>query len=728
MLPKWLQDRLAPGYRKQINTLSQYQAAAGYLRSQMQELVANPCPDVQDVTNYQQLLDTLADKLQQLQDTLPSLEDRLQQLTKQQEHLEQHSEILPAEALSLSQSIEGMDGRLRSLEQNLRAPLPDTYEDTMLLLEAWQQEHQKAQLQLSALKQLASREPLGDLSQALPREQHANRELYLSVRNQLSLTDTLTQQLHGLGQALDRDIEKLGNCLALHRRFLQKDGAIQLQFDVLNRQVPALLSQASASSDWYDLVQSWYKANNLANSTIKSLTALTADYGPIIARHRSLSQQTVQIEPRLNHLLPAPRAEALQEPLTHFRNTVTGLQQQILQQEQLLDQLLEQRDSLREQARKNALEEVAHLRKLWTALETVTSHYVSRKEALSTRGLFEQIQAILKTPYCLRTLHRSPIPGTLIQAEDYGQYLTLCNREFLSREMTRLDTYFSQLKGKNLTEAQRKAVLTEEDYIQVMGQKGFGKSFTLEAKKQYLLEQLQYAPRQILVWKPGQSTQTQVLGLLQSAGSQVPQALTNVWVWQEKLKQLLPQREAWDILLPALELYQYLCPAGYRLPLSKEPLLAFSGEERESAEVLYQDFRILVQLYEKLLAENQLLDCHQALYRVTQLFQSGQLTPDYTHCLVDDFPALSPLELALLRSLLKSNPRTKLFCTGDSWEPLDELSYIKTHFPRLPWTHFLVQELLAEGKQFITARNYQGGYLSLTETKGEVILLTPLGE
>ncbi|MBQ7934381.1 MAG: hypothetical protein IJ327_06325 [Lachnospiraceae bacterium] len=728
MLPKWLQDRIAPGYRKQINTPSQYQAAAGYLRSQMQELVDNPCPDSRTATQHQQQAQEFTQALQQIEDTLPALEKQCTQLSRQQEAFARHSTAIPSEGLHLTRSVDAMDKRVHSLEQKLQAPLPDTYEDTILFLEERQQEQQEAFLQLSALKQLTSREHFPELTHALPEEMHAGLNFHLAVQGQLTQADTLDQQLQVLSRSLDTTLEKLGNIQFIHRRFLQKDGPIQLQFETLDKQVPPLLSQAAVNSDWCDLVQSWYKANNLANHTIKNITVLVTDVRQIARQCTYLEEQLTQAKARLNDLSPVNHTEMIQQSLEELGDTTRQLQQRLTQQELQLQHLAKQQSTLKEQAKRKSLEEAEHLQDLWSSLEKATSHYVSRKEAADTRNLFEQIQTILKEPYCLRTVHRSPVPKILLQAETYGQYLATCNKDFISGEMARLDTYFSEINGRSLTPAQRKAVLTEEDYVQVIGQHGFGKSFTLEAKEKYLLEQLSYRSSQLLLWKNSQSIQARVQRWLQATDDDAPVQFTDVWQQQEQLKQLFPQCRSWDILLPALELYQYLCPAEYLLTLSKDPLNAFTGQERESAETLYRDFLLLIQIYEELLTEKQLMDSYQALHLVTQKLVRGQLTSDYTHCLVDDFPSLSPLELALLRALLNRNPRTKLFCTGDIWEPVDEISYIKSHFPRLSWTHFLVQELLAAGKQFITARDYQGGYLSLTRTKGEVILLSPLDE
>ncbi|MBQ7924665.1 MAG: UvrD-helicase domain-containing protein [Lachnospiraceae bacterium] len=730
MLPQWLRGWFTEEYQKEISSQSQYETASRYLRRQMQELVACPYPDRETLSATEDALQELTKELEALLELLPLLHSHCQQLqaggnaTRQPLSAAFGSPIhTPKKEFSGGKA--SLTEHISFLNTTLQAAADaHTYEQVHELSEQIQDRLTAAMQELTCLRQMKTAAPSREWKQ-----QNIDYEEYSQLQAQMENIQRrathLEMRLHELYHSLSDYMDTLNKALSLHRNFLQKNGNAQLQFEALNRQVPALLHIKTVHSDWFNLVTSWYKANNLAANTIKTLSPLA----PALHKLTGQCRENMDALAGLSRQLKTLYSENISHrPLVEGESSdamVDSFQKELNIREQQLQEITLRHDTLLEEARKKALAELEHLKKLCRELDIFTCNYVSPKAAFSTRHIFDEIKNIMTSPYCLRSVHHSPVPRALLTADNYNQYLAGTNAAYIKKQLHALSHYFDHIQGKSLTLSQRTAILTDADYVQIMGGKGFGKSFTLHAKMDYLLHKKNLSPKQVLFLTPGKLLEQQALSWLQGCETKPFAGVTRPLIQRDDLQNQLPQCEHLDFLLPILELHEYLAPTDTTLALSANTLSGLSGPERPRQELLYQELRLILQTYRKILTQKQLVDQYQLLHTCTRLFHSGQLQNTYNYCLVDDFPLLSPLEFELIRTLLRSNPHTKLFCSGEHWEPIPEHTYIRQCFNKLPWEHYLVQGLLTENQRILQQRNYAGGYLSLTETKGEVILLTP---
>jgi DNA helicase-4 len=83
--------------------------------------------------------------------------------------------------------------------------------------------------------------------------------------------------------------------------------------------------------------------------------------------------------------------------------------------------------------------------------------------------------------------------------EDFDDYIIRYNREYINTQKKRLQTYFDDIEGKRLDDQQRTAVITDEYSNLIIAGAGSGKTLTILAKVQYLIEQKGICPNDILL-------------------------------------------------------------------------------------------------------------------------------------------------------------------------------------------------------------------------------------
>lgn len=83
--------------------------------------------------------------------------------------------------------------------------------------------------------------------------------------------------------------------------------------------------------------------------------------------------------------------------------------------------------------------------------------------------------------------------------EDFEKYIVQYNKNYVSSQKEKLNAYFDNIEEKKLDDQQRTAVLTDEYSNLIIAGAGSGKTLTILAKVQYLIEQKNIKPDEILL-------------------------------------------------------------------------------------------------------------------------------------------------------------------------------------------------------------------------------------
>lgn len=157
-------------------------------------------------------------------------------------------------------------------------------------------------------------------------------------------------------------------------------------------------------------------------------------------------------------------------------------------------------DSLLNDSQKKADRELKYFTDLYTALpDPGTPVYLNWKSVQDMEPSFNDIKSIYAAPYCAQLKSSPMITDTFRTAATLKDYTDQCNKEFISRQMISLESFFSDFNGKSPDRQQCEAVLTDEDYTQVIAGAGSGKTFTILVKIKYLIEILHADPKKILL-------------------------------------------------------------------------------------------------------------------------------------------------------------------------------------------------------------------------------------
>lgn len=83
--------------------------------------------------------------------------------------------------------------------------------------------------------------------------------------------------------------------------------------------------------------------------------------------------------------------------------------------------------------------------------------------------------------------------------EDFNYYTIKYNQDYVRAQKEKLQLYFDHIEGKKLDDQQRTAVITDEYSNLIIAGAGSGKTLTIIGKVQYLLEQKNIQPDEILL-------------------------------------------------------------------------------------------------------------------------------------------------------------------------------------------------------------------------------------
>lgn len=82
---------------------------------------------------------------------------------------------------------------------------------------------------------------------------------------------------------------------------------------------------------------------------------------------------------------------------------------------------------------------------------------------------------------------------------DFDNYIIQCNKNYVKTQKEKLKQYFDNIEGKKLDEQQRTALITDEYSNLIIAGAGSGKTLTILGKIQYLVEQKNINPKDILL-------------------------------------------------------------------------------------------------------------------------------------------------------------------------------------------------------------------------------------
>ncbi len=720
MLLDRFKEQFHQGYQSQITKPDQYYAAAGFLREEMQLLVEELCPEGVRI-------DQLSQDLDRTETALNSYEKHLQNppVSLPLKGKAEHAQAGPQESEQLLHIQEALSRQVAYLDDAFRIPGKANYEEAQESLLQWQEKQAALQSRMAAL-QILTDKALRNIPSDTPPSEFPLREL-----GQL---ETQVNQLH---QDILADYDLLSRVLTRHRNFILKDSLAQKQFRILNQQVAPLLKDKHINQDWYDLVQSWYKANNLANTTIKTASQQSAIFHELLTRAQGNLAKLTRLQRLCSPSIQDSdtirsrqhnRASGDGSPLNAFPFSI---QQQIDRDQELLDRLSLRIETVRTTTRQKAIDELEQVRSLWAELSDLPRAYTGRKASSAYEATFLELQSIYREPYCQRTLLHWPDSDAFAAAPDFRSFIRACNAAFLQLRLKSMEHFFDSFQGHSLTLAQRIAVLTDEDYLQIVGEKGYGKSLTLQSKAAYLQGYCDIRADQILVLTGPRAFARPALEFLHVLEPGTRLRVTTLFQEQDFIRTHIDPSSDSGLLLQCLELFLMTCSPGISMHyIEKHRLETLSETQLTPAQVqeqqLFRSFKQLVLDYLQHLQEKHLTDAYTAIRKATDLLNSGKAVCTYRYLLIDDFEQLSPYDFNLLQAMLHTNSLTKLTCTGADWQIPSQADYIQKSFPLLPRDHFLVQEILREAQYLSEDFQETKSYLSLTQTRGEVVLLSPL--
>lgn len=140
---------------------------------------------------------------------------------------------------------------------------------------------------------------------------------------------------------------------------------------------------------------------------------------------------------------------------------------------------------------------IAHIKNLndyttWVERDRIKSEYSSAGQFFKNRTSFYKKEKTVKKF------------NEIFQ--DFDSYIVLYNQNYVSSQKEKLKEYFDNIEEKKLDEQQRTAVITDEYSNLIIAGAGSGKTLTILGKVQYLIEQKNIQPDEILLLSFTQKT------------------------------------------------------------------------------------------------------------------------------------------------------------------------------------------------------------------------------
>ena len=132
--------------------------------------------------------------------------------------------------------------------------------------------------------------------------------------------------------------------------------------------------------------------------------------------------------------------------------------------------------------------------------QEMTTKYVSRKHLKKFLSDNSKLIEQIKIGGFISKYHNK----CLLLIKNIEKYIDKKNKEFVDKELKINKEYFDNIfksidSSIKLDEEQRRAILTEEDYMMIIAGAGSGKTTTMAAKVKYLVEKMNIDPKEILM-------------------------------------------------------------------------------------------------------------------------------------------------------------------------------------------------------------------------------------
>jgi DNA helicase IV len=135
------------------------------------------------------------------------------------------------------------------------------------------------------------------------------------------------------------------------------------------------------------------------------------------------------------------------------------------------------------------------IKEFYRAIEILRKQYIAHSDLLELKGKFYFAFSFFEST----KTDNHDIQQFVSEYTRIVESIKLWNEEFVSKEMTEMEQFLSDVDGKSLDDQQRRAVIVDEDANLVVAGAGAGKTLTISGKVKYLVEEKGLSPEQILL-------------------------------------------------------------------------------------------------------------------------------------------------------------------------------------------------------------------------------------
>lgn len=333
-------------------------------------------------------------------------------------------------------------------------------------------------------------------------------------------------------------------------------------------------------------------------------------------------------------------------------------------------------------------------------------HFVAKSELAEVTktqapAILRDRQGMKKYKFCLlKSLDLktySKLKSTLKKINFYLENRDKLNKKFIQTEQQK--PYL--IEGNRLDKDQIAAVVANEDAELILASAGSGKSASLLAKVNYLVQTLKIPSKDILVIAFTRKVVKELNERMKGSGVEIctfhsfgnkiikslktgadlrlvpdnflEKTITKIlksWhLTPDEIKDFGDEESLKKLLISTLQLQKN---EQISLTEFKNRILEMKDErERKRAEKFFKYYARAVQIYGKILRDNRLYDFSDMLSWSTRII--AKMPPNslnYQYILVDEVQDLSRSKSLLLKAILEKSQNAKLFAVGDDWQSI----------------------------------------------------------
>ena len=281
----------------------------------------------------------------------------------------------------------------------------------------------------------------------------------------------------------------------------------------------------------------------------------------------------------------------------------------------------------------------------------------------------------------------------LKQIDLYLNHRERLNKKFIQNEQKK--PY--EIEGNRLDKEQIAAVVASEDAELILASAGSGKSASLLAKVNYLIQNLKIPAENILVIAFTRKVVKELNERMKGSGVEIctfhsfgnkiiknlksgkdlklvpddflERTITKILKNEGKIEGFDDEESFKKLIISALQLQKN---EQVSLKEFKNRILKIKDEkERKRAEKFFKYYAKFVRIYGKILRDNKLYDFSDMLSWSTRIIKG--MPPDslnYQYILVDEVQDLSKSKSLLLKAILEKSHHARLFAVGDDWQSI----------------------------------------------------------